>query len=377
VIYLILDTNIWIYLANGLNPDTSKHDGGDSFHFELLDKLKSNRDICILVNDIVFEEWRRNKEHSQLKIEKLKNKLKNPSAVFQEIKKYTKSGTGGLQQEYIEGIKKDIIANEEHIQKVEDFLFNNCKKINISKKLKIKTFDLSVLKKAPFHNSKNNIADAAILLSSADHLTKKMSWEREGWSAIFVSNNFSDFTDGKDKDNFHPDLKELIEESRIQYNRFLPKALDISEKIILQIEEHRKHEIWLESVSFYCQMPNCQDNEDFSPWGYLQNRMKVKHETDECNDPNQMTLFEENQQIKKEVITSGFGKCNICETLHVECPECGELTYTDDVIEDNIYEELGSVEFECAWCFTRLEIKHDDAEDERCLFVKKSLDEEE
>ena len=365
MIYLILDTNIWLYLANGLDPLTEKHH--DDLHFKLLaglKELKDNNDICILINDIVFEEWKRNKENAKLKIKKLTNKLSNPDSSFNDLKKYVKSETEGLKREYIEGLKKDIAKNEEHIQKVEDFIFNDCERVEISQELKIKIFDLSVLNKAPFHNKKNNIADASIMLSAAEYLKGKNL--EEDRSAIFVSNNVDDFTDGKNKDDFHPEIKEIIADIEIKYERVLPSALKVSREIIQQIEEYRKHEIWLGSVSFSCRTPYCEGNKDFSPWGYLDEKIRIKYETDEEINPNQTTLFEDLPSIKKEPRTVGIGECMVCGTLHVECPECGELTYVDDQTE----------EFECTECSTKFEIKYDKKEDAMCLFVNDIQDDE-
>jgi len=79
MIYLILDTNIWVYLANGLDPIENK-DYDDDVHFGLLSslkQLKENGDITVLVNDIVFREWMRNKEHCRAKIVKLNNKCES------------------------------------------------------------------------------------------------------------------------------------------------------------------------------------------------------------------------------------------------------------------------------------------------------------
>lgn len=358
MIYLILDTNIWLYLANGLNPLADNRD--DDLHFQLLEelkKLKSNNEICILINEIIIEEWKRNKEHTRLKIKKLTNKIKNHESQFKDLDRYVTSRIDGLKQEYIDGLKKDIIANEEHIQSVEDFLFNDCINVEISKDLKIKIFDLSVLNKAPFHNKKNNIADASILLSAAEYLKGK-SWN-EDKSSFFVSNNIEDFTDGKNKNDFHPEIKEIIIDTDIKYERILPYALNVSKEIIRQIEERRKHEIWLESVSFHCRTPYCEGNEDFSPWGYLDERIKIKYETEELVQQNQMTLFENISPTKKEARTTGIGGCVICETLHLECPECRELTYIDDYTS----------EFECIECSIKLELKYDDKEDTRYLYV--------
>lgn len=239
MIYLILDTNIWVYLANGLDPITNKHH--DNLHFDLLKALKEhkqNNDICILINDIVIEEWERNKEHCKLKLKKLNNKVLSTENAFSDINKYVKTRTNDLQNQYAEGIKREILANEEHIQKVEEFLFNDWQKINISNDIKLKIFDLSVGNKAPFHNKKNNVADASILLSAADFLKDKLKGIDK--SAIFVSNNFEDFTDGNNKNEFHPDISELLGHTEIKYERVLPAALKLSEKIILQIQEYDK-----------------------------------------------------------------------------------------------------------------------------------------
>jgi len=348
MIHLIIDTNIWLYLANGLDNSTSKH--SDDQHFKLLEELKllkESGDICILVNEIIFEEWKRNKEHCKSKIKKLKKKLSDPDEHFRELRKYVKSETKEIQDEYLKGIEADIKANEEHVQKVEEFLFNDCVKMEITDNLKVKIFDLSVQKKAPFHNKKNNIADACILLSAVEYI-KKQLFDLEN-SAIFVSNNFEDFTDGKNKDDFHPEIKEIIEDVRISYERILPKALKISKEIILEIEEYHKHEKWLDSVSFLCRTPYCEGNEDFSPWGYLDQQIKVKYKSDEQIDRRQLDLFPDMPKLKRKEITVGIGSCVICETIHIECPECGTLTYIED------YED----ESECIECYSKFRLIRD------------------
>jgi hypothetical protein len=92
LIYLILDTNNWIYLANGLDPINNKHH--DSLHFDLLQSLVNltdNNKILVLVNDIVLDEWNRNKIHCYAKIKSLENKLLNKINVLKDIEKYTTS----------------------------------------------------------------------------------------------------------------------------------------------------------------------------------------------------------------------------------------------------------------------------------------------
>lgn len=353
MIYLILDTNIWLYLANGFDPLSNKH--LDKLHFELLATLKEHKEknnICILINDVVIEEWKRNKEHSKIKIQKLNNKLSDAGNPFNDIRKYAKSKTDDLEKEYAEGLKEEITANEKHIDTVEVFLLNDCQKVNISNEVKLKVFDLSVGKKAPFHNKKNNIADVAILLSSAEFLKEKL-W-REDMSAIFVSNNIEDFTDGKNKNDFHPDIKILLKETEINFQRVLPAALKLSKEIIIEIEEHHKHGAWLESISFKCKV--CYESESHIPIGYLQDEVKVRYESELRSNPNQFDLFPDFQKIERKEKKIRLGNCLFCNTLHVECPKCDELAYTST-----------SGWFECFECNTQLNLKY--VEDSKGLFL--------
>lgn len=345
MIYLVIDTNIWLYLANGLDTSTGKH--SEDQHIKLLEELKQlkdKNDICIIVNDVVYTEWQRNKEHSKIKIEKLKRKQQNPDEHFRELRKYVKTDTQKIQKEYIEGIESEIKVNEKHINDVEDFLYNECIKVEISDRLKTAIFDLSVQKLAPFHNKKNNIADACILLSATEYL-KNLPWNIDD-SAIFVSNNFDDYTDGKNTTDFHPDIKEIIKPVRISYEKILPKALKISKEIIVELEEYHKHEKWLESISFLCKTSWCEGYKDFHPWGYLDTNIDVTYKSDGLIDPRQLNLFPDMPRIERKKLTVGIGSCILCETLHVECPECGELTYIDDYNE----------EFECIECFSKLRL---------------------
>ena len=236
MIYLILDTNNWIYLANGLDPINNKHH--DSLHFELLQSLldlTNDKKIQVLVNDIVLDEWNRNKIHCYAKIKSLKNKLLNKTNAFKDIEKYATSNVQQLQNEYSAGIENEILKNNHHIQNVEDFLHNKCIKTEISESLKVLIFELSIKNEPPFHNKKNNVGDAAILLSSVNYLKENDSvW---GNPAIFISNNIEEYTDGENLTEFHPHLRTLTSPVDIKFERVLPSALNISKKVIVQMKE--------------------------------------------------------------------------------------------------------------------------------------------
>ncbi|WP_207515918.1 PIN domain-containing protein [Longitalea luteola] len=236
MIYLILDTNNWIYLANGLDPISNKHH--DALHYELLRSLKELKDkklAQVIINDIIITEWNRNKEHCKAKIKKLEQKLADKENAFKEIEKYTKGDLKQLKEEFIQGIEEEIRLNATHIQKVEDFIFNDCEKVEVSQEVKLKIFELSINNQAPFHNKKNNVGDAAILLSAVEYL--KSQQDRFGFQAFFISNNIEEYTDGKNAKEFHPKLIPLLNGVKVQFERVLPAALNISKKVIIEMEQ--------------------------------------------------------------------------------------------------------------------------------------------
>lgn len=85
MIFLILDTNIWLYLANGFDSDknTHEHNLHQESHIALLQRLKNaveTGEVRILINDIILDEWKRNEAVSQTLIsilERKKEDIKN------------------------------------------------------------------------------------------------------------------------------------------------------------------------------------------------------------------------------------------------------------------------------------------------------------
>lgn len=361
MIYLILDTNIWIYLSNGFDPLTEKH---SDLHFELLETLKRSKDsgdISILANEVIIEEWKRNKEHCKLKIRKLNDKLKNIDQAFGDIEKYVNADN--VKQAYEDKIKEEIKRNEEHIENVEEFLHKDCVAIKTSDKTKIKIFDLSIGKAAPFHNKSNNIADASILLSVSEYLDDKFFSDED--SAIFVSNNFKDFTDGLNKEEFHPDIIELLEPIKIRYQRVLPSALKLSQELILEIQNYLKQQEWLDSISFDCQTPYCKGNENLRPWGYLSNDIRVDYGDQDFKDPNQLKIFLELPGPPTTEKVTSYGDCVVCGVTHIVCPDCGDLFYIDDI----------ESEFDCPMCGSSFEFDSDE-EGNQILVVRTEIDED-
>lgn len=87
--YLILDTNIWIYLANGYCD--SKNISDEDVHFELIKILLEKLDlgeIELVTNDIIIKEWDRNKAAKETSIDKWENRIKGNLDYFKSIEKY-------------------------------------------------------------------------------------------------------------------------------------------------------------------------------------------------------------------------------------------------------------------------------------------------
>lgn len=330
MVYLILDTNIWIYLANGLDIATGKH---SDQHFELLSSLQAFREkgeAIVLVNDVILAEWERNRRHTETQIEKLTKKLESSNDTFKDIKRYC----GGadidtVQRSYEDGLKAEIQKNVDHIKNVERFLTKGCVHIPIREEEKLKATNLSLEKKAPFHNNRNNTADAVILLSSAHYIDSLEPYgDGEEISAFFISNNIEDFANQK-KTDFHPDIKNCIGNSVVKYERYLGKAISLSKSIIAEMNAYNEHQRWLVSIYFSCKGAFCAGNDDFTPWGYLDNEVAAKYKSAELFDDSQMTLFPELPIVPKADKMINYGECVICSTPHYECPECEELIAND------------------------------------------------
>ena len=214
--------------------------------------------------------------------------------------------------------------------------------------------------KAPFHNKKNNVADAAILFSADEYLSGLLF--RNESNAIFVSNNITDFTDVKSKDDFHPQIKAALTNPAITYQRVLPAALNLSKEIIKDLEEHYIQENYRATIYFECMNDDCHASESFTPFGYLDKTMNVKDHY-EFLDPNQLSLFPD-ILIKPREQQIRYGECVLCGTLHLDCPICDEVI---PVLESDL-------PFTCDHCESNLEI-HDYNKENPVLVVLEDEDE--
>jgi len=237
MVHLILDTNIWIYLAEGQHPFVLSG---------IIEKVDQN-DIILLVNDEIIKEWDRNKEKCKFRIEKelLKQidlaKELHTCLDFNEAKAYKELLSK------IDKNKADFLSTiDKRFNVVDDLIRNKSKKVPIKEEHKLTVIDWALNQSAPFHRKRNSVADALILISSIDYIKENgintVNYNRIDVSdSIFVSYNSDDFSKGVkgiDKDIIHPDLKPVLDSVGMTYERHFGKVLNLSASLRKEIDEY-------------------------------------------------------------------------------------------------------------------------------------------
>lgn len=323
MIYLILDTNIWIYLANGFNSITNQLDPSSQMHFELYEKLKQKTDdkeFVILTNYIIRLEWERNKKAAYANIAKL-----------EEMKKQEISALVGRKNRLGEQLFKEecrktndtfnqaIALNKQHIENIENFM-KSCVEVPVSDELKLELAERAISKdKAPFLYDKNNFADAAILLSAAEYLRLNMEPISH---AVFVSNNHKEFGNSIGSNDFHNDLKKYLTGINIDYHKHLNNLLELTEELEYAIEAFHEHQRG-QDYYFECLSAFCETKDGYEAFGYYKNKVRIASTAEQ--DADQLNLFEGHDLHK---IDSGYvleGSCMRCSINHVQCPCCSKL----------------------------------------------------
>ncbi len=335
--YLILDTNTWIFLANGY--DTKKKSYLREEHFNLLDEFiqfTSQPDIYVLINDIIIDEWNRNEKSIRKIITEEENEISDLNKKLQnEIKNiYKKTGLKN-QNKNTKEIKNKINntinfieRSEKHIQKINEIIYTKTVRAEISDANLIECSKRGLKKIAPFHNSKNNIADCLILLSSIDFVKKKRQDNQyvELPAAYFISFNKNEFSSPSNEELIHEDLIDLFNSANISYNTNLGIAISSSKETIDYIEK----ETYLKYIG--CQFVA---NEELHTYHIveLNNTLFVQRRTSSYLNPNQLFIIfngedaitdsEKRNRYYNNFLHLEAGNCQFCNSLHFVCT-CGE-----------------------------------------------------
>lgn len=160
-----------------------------------LNKLVEEHLVEILVNDILIDEWDRNKERY---FQEIISTIKEWSIAAIKIKPFLPEKEAiqldNILSKYISHEESKIQLATEHFNKVENLLKLSTY-IRITDELKFKMVEKAVAGEAPFHNSKNNMADALIIFSAIDWVNKNKLIQQD---LLFVSHNYKEFAKGKE-----------------------------------------------------------------------------------------------------------------------------------------------------------------------------------
>lgn len=363
MIYLVLDTNVWFYLANGFNTTNNKFD--DGLHFKIVSTLKDlvdNGQITILTNQIIIEEWERNKQVANRLIEKHRKTMTANKGQMKNVKKYIEKDDKIKLDEIIEKceskMEQIISKNEKHILEVEDLLLNKTEKVQIKKEIKVIAADRAINKLAPFKGDKSNsMADAVILLSSIEHIkeqSKISSWEETEEffyvfpNSTFVTINKGDFANPKNDKEIHPELRPILESVEMKFESNIGTVINQVQADLIEIEELERIENEIDAEywrnAFYCEV--CYPDPEkmfvnniveFDEPVYIENEMNEE-------DPDQLKLFDieavdKNREVERfkrsEVDTVQYGVCNYCASEYIKCQYCGTANNYGEFLEGN------------------------------------------
>lgn len=337
MIYLIIDTNAWIYMCNahGLNK-TSQNECHHVKMFNNLKRLVDEGRAIILSNPIIIAEWQRNKKHCYEFIEHLKNCKK-------DIEHKMKKGIFDKDPEEKEKQKNKLIEtdrlisiNEEHIGNVEELLMDHTIRFPITDLSKIQSADQAIAKKAPFTGKKSNsMADMVILLSGLEFIKSNYGTELfPGLVAYpqsyFVSANKDDFSSKEDETLIHKDIEPFLKCTETQYRTNLGTLInELFSAPVLSELDIQDFDEYIDATENLVACPYCdEDNYGFIDFN---NPITIRDMNYQLYDKNQLRFEFETLSIeelnKRAYLKSFEGHCNSCWETYILCPICDEIVH--------------------------------------------------
>lgn len=240
-LYLFLDTNIWINLA-------------EKGCFE---ELASIYDIhrqfdCMLISpDQLFIEWDRNKEKVAKKEQNTLNEIIKKTRNFKETILQDKE-----EKEVLDKLITDAESfKDKQVEKITheilglfDQIIRMGIHIKMSDKDKIEAAEMALEKKAPF-GTKNSMGDAILFFSLVNYLENEYSTSKFTPTLYFVSENKSDFSETSNSKEMDKDLLEKANSKKVNIKYYLSvqealediyTAISDEEYIEEYIEEYNK-----------------------------------------------------------------------------------------------------------------------------------------
>lgn len=228
---LIIDTSSWIQLAK---PKFSGILGG-------LTQLIEDERLEILSNQILIDEWNRNKEKA---IDNIKSSIRSHAKSALKISEFISLDEAAILNEIIGKYSQTEaelleIANL-HYDKV-DKLINECTLITISDNLKIRMSERAVSKKSPFHNSKNNMADALIIFSAIDWVDENKQIQTD---LLFVTRNHTEFALPNCPEVVHPEILEDRKKSNLLFTNDIGRIIKLFDDNVENGQTQLEYQLW-------------------------------------------------------------------------------------------------------------------------------------
>jgi PIN domain len=187
-----------------------------------LEELVNSNNVKLVLADLVVEEYERNKENVAKKTAKrLSQEFKQVKAVVSEFANERQAETIEVLNDINARLPLLTDANYATIHRVER-LIESAEIIPISERSKVAAVQRGLDKRAPFHISRNSVADAVIIEQFFEFLS---SVDNSSHACIFVTHNHNDFS-SKDHRKPHSDFDEIFAISNSFYFNNLASAID-------------------------------------------------------------------------------------------------------------------------------------------------------
>ncbi len=218
--YIMLDTCVLLDISTRKN---------DLPIVSALEELTSSGLIQLVIPDLVITEYERNKDDVANKtVKRLLQEFKQVRNIISEFATEKKDQAIDVLNDVSSRLPLLSEANYATINRVEK-LIEDSQKISISDKSKIAAVHRGLDKKAPFHISKNSMADAVIIEQFAEFTLANQSDEN---IYIFVTHNHNDFS-ATDHRKPHEDFEDIFKSDNVLYFNNLTLAIEIVDAEIL------------------------------------------------------------------------------------------------------------------------------------------------
>ncbi|WP_088743304.1 PIN domain-containing protein [Cobetia sp. QF-1] len=194
-----------------------------------LEMLLSSNSVKLVLADLVVEEYERNKDSVAKKTtQRLSQEFKQVKAVVNEFAGEKQAATISVLNDINARLPLLTEANYSTIRRVER-LIESAVVTAVSERSKIAAVHRGLEKRAPFHISKNSVADAVII----EQFFEFMCSLNSGYdTCIFVTHNHNDFS-SKDHRKPHSDFDEIFAYSNSCYFNSLVSAIDYFDSDLL------------------------------------------------------------------------------------------------------------------------------------------------